>query len=94
MNYPAWMYRNNADPTIGFQCTQAGSAEVAAELVADGWSDDPNAHGVAVVKYPAELIGGVVKHVPHKHACVDANGNYPYGPAPTVEGFNTATVGR
>ena len=91
MAYPKWMYR--VDPhTDAFQSTLAGNEKAAGELAADGWNEDPKSHGVEVVPYPAELSpGGVLMH----HATqADANGNHPYGPAPTAPGIGGVVVGR
>lgn len=91
MAYPKWLYRKH--PTAGvFQSTLCASAEIEAELAADGWNDDPQSHGMDVVPYPAELTpGGVLMH----HASTpDANGNHPYGPAPTAPGIGGAVIGR
>ncbi len=89
MAYPKWMYRARDGD---FRSTLVASEEVAAELTADGWSDDPHAHGVAVVPYPAEVtLGGTLMHHPTRP---DANGNHAYGPAPTVPGINGGVVGK
>ena len=84
MAFPQWMYRK--DPhTEAFQSTLVGTAEIAAELAADGWNTDPHSHGVEVVPYPAELTpAGVLMHHPTQP---DANGKHPHGPKPTAPGI-------
>jgi hypothetical protein len=90
MNFPKWKYRKH--PTTGeFQSTLVGTPEAEAEI-GPTWTDDPKAHGVAVVPYPAELApdGTLLHH----QTQADANGNHPHGPAPTVAGINRGAVGR
>lgn len=97
MNYPKWKYR--IDPVDGaFQSTLVATAEAEASLDADGvkqgapWTDDPHAHGVEVVPYPAELTpAGTLMHHPTQ---ADANGNHPHGPAPTTVGIGGVVVGQ
>lgn len=89
MKFPKWKYR--VDPVDGkFQSTLVGSAEVETQLGAT-WTDDPHAHGIKVVPYPAEIsLGGVLMH--HK-TNADANGNFAFGPAPTAPGISGSVIG-
>lgn len=95
MAYPKWKHRR--DPYSGaFQNTLVASAEVEAQLAAEGeaqgapWTDDPHEHGIDVVPLPSELTpAGTLMH----HASrPDANGNHAYGPAPTAVGVNGSIV--
>lgn len=90
MAYPKWMYRK--DPVEGgFQSTLVGSEEIATQLAADGWNEDPHSHGIEVVPYPAELTpAGVLMHHPTRP---DANGNHAFGPKPTAAGIGGSVVG-
>jgi len=89
MPFPKWIYRNTAE--AGFQSTLVGDEATEAALKADGWSDDPQSFGVEVVPYPCELTpAGVLQH--HIGIGRDANGNYAYGPKPTVAGGSGAQV--
>lgn len=89
MAYPKWKYR--VDPVDGkFQSTLVGTAEAEAEI-GPSWTENPHAHGLEVVPYPAELTpGGTLMH----HGTqADANGNHPHGPAPTAPGINGTVIG-
>lgn len=90
MKFPKWKYRK--DPIDGvFQSTLVANVTVEAEL-GETWTDDPHAHGIEVVPYPAEITpGGTLMH----HGTqADANGNHPHGPAPTAPGIGAAVVGK
>jgi hypothetical protein len=97
LQFPKYMYR--VDPYSGaFQSTLVATAEVEAQLVAEGgeqgaaWTDDPNGHGVEVVPYPCELTpAGTLVHYASRP---DANGNHPYGPAPTAPGIGGSIIAR
>lgn len=90
MAYPKWMYRK--DPAEGvFQSTLVGTEQIATQLAADGWNEDPHSHGIEVVPYPAELTpGGVLVHHPTRP---DANGKHAFGPKPTAPGIGGTIVG-
>jgi hypothetical protein len=86
--YPKWMYRANPD-TGQYQCTLVGNAEAEAEI-GPTWTDDPHGHGIAVVPLPAELRSdGTLMHLRTR---ADANGNFAYGPAPTVPGVCEGSI--
>ena len=89
MNYPKWKYSTDAQGN--FLSTLIGTAEAEAQL-GIAWTDDPHAHGVEVVPYPAVLTedGRIVHHA----ARPDANGNHAYGPPPTAPGINGAAIER
>jgi hypothetical protein len=80
-------------PETGFRSTLVSDYATFLQLGAAGWNEDPYSWGVEVVPLPAELTAaGTVVH--HVGIGKDANGNYAYGPAPTVGGISGAQVLR
>jgi hypothetical protein len=89
MAFPKWMYRNSSE--VGYQSTLVQDEAIEKELTAAGFGEDPKSFGVDVVPYPCELTpAGVLQH--HAGIGQDANGNYAYGPRPTVAGIGGAQV--
>jgi hypothetical protein len=90
LKYPKWKYRVDPIDKV-FQSTLVANAEAEAEI-GPSWTDNPHEHGIEVVPHPAELTpGGTLMHHPIQ---ADANGNHPFGPAPTASGIGGAVVGR